>query len=378
MLTWTFTDHTPTGGVVASRLIGMASVASPVMAPAGQSLRYRQGHPRCIRRPSLSTPVPASADEATAGTVPEPMTDPTHLPVMTAEVVDALKVEPGGVYLDCTVGEGGHAEAVVRAARGVSLLGIDLDRDALRAAERRLSLSTGVELVHGNSADVARIASQHGATPASGVLFDLGISSLQLDTPHRGFSFRHEAPLDMRFSSDGDTTADDIVNRYPRRELEAIIRQFGEQPRAGAVAAAIVRARRIETTTQLAAVVARALNRPGRGRIHPATRTFQALRIAVNDELDNLRAGLAGAIEALGHGGRLVVISYHSLEDRIVKELLRREASECICPPSTPVCICGHAASLRLINRRVMTPSAQEIRSNPRARSAKMRIAERL
>ena len=155
-------------------------------------------------------------------------------------------------------------------------------------------------------------------------------------------------------------------------------RQFGEQPRAGAVAAAIVRARRIETTTQLAAVVARALNRPGRGRIHPATRTFQALRIAVNDELDNLRAGLAGAIEALGHGGRLVVISYHSLEDRIVKELLRREASECICPPSTPVCICGHAASLRLINRRVMTPSAEEVRSNPRARSAKMRIAERL
>ena len=375
MLTWTHTDHTLAEGVVASPE-RHAPVASPDMAPLGRSLRFRRGYPRCIRR--LSPTPPISADEATVCTVPEPMTDPIHLPVMTAEVVDALKVETGGVYLDCTVGEGGHAEAVVRAADDVSLLGIDLDRDALRTAESRLSFSSGVELVHGNSADVARIASDHGATPVNGVLFDLGTSSLQLDTPQRGFSFRHEAPLDMRFNSDGDSTADDIVNRYPERELEAIIRQFGEQPRARAVAAAIVRARRIETTTQLASVIARAMNRPGRGRIHPATRTFQALRIAVNGELDNLSAGLAGAIEVLGHGGRLVVISYHSLEDRIVKDLLRREASECICPPSTPVCICGHTPSLRLINRRVMTPSAQEVASNPRSRSAKMRIAERL
>jgi 16S rRNA (cytosine1402-N4)-methyltransferase len=297
---------------------------------------------------------------------------------MTAEVVDALRVEPGGVYVDCSVGEGGHAEAVVRATHAVSLLGIDLDRDALKAAERRLSFSSGVELVHGNSAEVERIASEHRATPVNGVLFDLGVSSLQLDTPERGFSFRHEAPLDMRFSSDGDTTADDIVNRYPERELEAIIRQFGEEPRSRAVARAIVRRRRIETTTRLAAVVSGALNRPGRGRIHPATRTFQALRIAVNGELDNLTAGLEGAIQALRQGGRLVVISYHSLEDRLVKDLLRREASECICPPSTPVCICGHVPSIRLINRRVITPSAEEVRSNPRARSAKMRIAERL
>ena len=306
------------------------------------------------------------------------MTAPTHIPVMAAEVVQALRVEPGGVYVDCNVGEGGHAEAVIRATHDVSLLGIDLDRDALMVAERRLSFASSVELVHGNFAEVTRIASEHRAMPADGVLFDLGISSLQLDTPQRGFSFRHEAPLDMRFSSDGDTTADDIVNRYTERELEAIIRQYGEEPRARAIARAIVRGRRIETTTRLAAVVSGALRRSGRGRIHPATRTFQALRIAVNGELDNLRAGLGGAIEALRQGGRLVVISYHSLEDRIVKELLRREASECICPPSAPVCVCGHAPSLRLINRRVMTPSSEEVNSNPRSRSAKMRIAERL
>ena len=375
MLTWTHTDHTPTGRVVASPE-RCASIALPEMAPVGKRLRFRQPRPRCIRPLSPTTLI--SADEATVCSVPEPVTDPTHIPVMTAEVVDALNVEPGGVYVDCSVGEGGHAEAVLRATRGVSLLGIDLDRDALKAAERRLSFSSGVKLVHGNSADVARIASEHQATPADGVLFDLGVSSLQLDTPRRGFSFRHEAPLDMRFSTGGDTTADDIVNRYPERELEGIIREFGEEPRARAVAAAIVRGRRIETTTRLAAVVSGALNRPGRSRIHPATRTFQALRIAVNGELDNLRAGLEGAIDALRPGGRLVVISYHSLEDRLVKDLLRREASDCICPPSTPVCICGHAPSLRLINRRVMTPSAEEVRSNPRARSAKMRIAERL
>ena len=306
------------------------------------------------------------------------MTAPTHIPVMAAEVVQALRVEPGGVYVDCNVGEGGHAEAVIRATHDVSLLGIDLDRDALMVAERRLSFASSVELVHGNFAEVTRIASEHRAMPADGVLFDLGISSLQLDTPQRGFSFRHEAPLDMRFSSDGDTTADDIVNRYTERELEAIIRQYGEEPRARAIARAIVRGRRIETTTRLAAVVSGALRRSGRSRIHPATRTFQALRIAVNGELDNLRAGLGGAIEALRQGGRLVVISYHSLEDRIVKELLRREASECICPPSAPVCVCGHEPSLRLINRRVMTPSSEEVNSNPRSRSAKMRIAERL
>ncbi len=302
-----------------------------------------------------------------------------HVPVMTSEVVAALAVKPGGIYIDCNVGDGGHAEVILRATHDVFLLGIDLDADALDAAESRLGrYAAALRLVHGNFARIASIANGNRARDASGVLFDLGVSSRQLDTPERGFSFRHEAPLDMRFDVETRTTADDIVNRYPVRELETIIRELGEEPRYRAVARAIVRNRRIETTTELANVVTRALNWPAHSRVHPATRTFQALRMAVNSELDNLEKGLFGAIETLQTGGRLVTITYHSIEDRQVKNLLRREATACICPPSAPVCVCDHRPSIRLVNRRVITPTAEEIRANPRARSAKMRIAERL
>jgi|TARA_B100002003_G_scaffold7510_1_gene6639 16S rRNA (cytosine1402-N4)-methyltransferase len=305
--------------------------------------------------------------------------NPAHVPVMTSEVIAALAIKPGAIHIDCNIGDGGHAEAILNASRDVFLLGIDLDADALDAAEARLSgYVSSIRLVHGNFADVASIAVGSRARDASGVLFDLGVSSRQLDTAERGFSFRQEAPLDMRFDIESRTTAADIVNRYSERDLEAIIRDLGEEPRARAVARAIVRNRRIETTTELARVVTGALNYPAHSRVHPATRTFQALRMAVNSELENLEQGLLGAIETLQKGGRLVTLTYHSIEDRVVKNLMRREAVDCICLPSAPICICDHKASVRLINRRVLTPTREEIRSNPRARSTKMRIAEKL
>ena len=207
---------------------------------------------------------------------------------------------------------------------------------------------------------------------------DLGLSSLQIDTQDRGFSFQQDAQLDMRFSPDQKVTAFTVVNGYSEKSLADIIHKLGEEPRARRVAQAIVRNRPIRTTRELAGLVARSLGRQRRTRIHPATRTFQAIRMAVNGELENLQQGLERALEVVGIGGRIVAISYHSLEDRLVKTIFRREASECICPPRTPQCICGHTASIRLVNRRVIKPTPDEIRANPRSRSARMRVAEHL
>ncbi|MDP6454172.1 MAG: 16S rRNA (cytosine(1402)-N(4))-methyltransferase RsmH [SAR202 cluster bacterium] len=308
--------------------------------------------------------------------VNEPVTGAFHVPVMSAEVVEGLSLRPGGAYIDCNVGEGGHAEAILSARQDVSLLGIDLDQAALDSARRRLSdYADRLELAQSNFSEISQIT---GVRLFDGILFDLGVSSLQLDTPERGFSFRTEAALDMRFNPETGLTAHEIVNNYPQRELETIIRQYGEEPRARAIARAIVDRRSITTTTELADVVKYAVNWSTRSRVHPATRTFQALRIAVNGELDNLEKGLMGAIQALGPNGRLVTLSYHSLEDRVVKTVMRREASVCICPPGLPICVCEHTQTLRLINRRVITPSQEETRSNPRARTAKLRIAERM
>ena len=232
-----------------------------------------------------------------------------------------------------------------------------------------------VVLAQGNFADLGVIAEGYGFSPADGVLFDLGISSLQVDTPERGFSFRWEARLDMRFDIGQETTAHDVVNGYPEESLANVIFRLGEERRARRIARAIVRRRPIETTTQLADVVTQALGKPGKSRTHPATRTFQAIRMAVNQELENLERGLEQSLETLGSGGRLVVISYHSLEDRLVKNKLRREASECVCPPKTPMCVCGHTARIRLVNRRMKRPTLKEIQANPRSRSARMRVA---
>ena len=302
-----------------------------------------------------------------------------HTPVMVREVLTALQVKPGGSYIDSTLGEGGHSLAILDSVPEARLLGIDLDNDALGIAKRRLGPHHDrAVVVQGNFANLDAIAEQHGYRPAEGVLFDLGLSSLQVDTGSRGFSIRREARLDMRFDSAQRMTAYQVVNEYPERSLADIIFRLGEEPRARRLARAIVRRRPIETTTELAQVVAGAMGATGRGRIHPATRTFQAIRIAVNRELDNLRSGLEEAIEVLRAGGRLVVVSYHSLEDRLVKGTLRSEASDCICPPGTPACICGHAARVREVGRRVVKPTAEEVQSNPRCRSARMRVAERI
>ncbi|MCH8870562.1 MAG: 16S rRNA (cytosine(1402)-N(4))-methyltransferase RsmH, partial [Chloroflexi bacterium] len=280
-----------------------------------------------------------------------------HTPVMVQEVLAALQVRPDGLYVDCTTGEGGHALAILEAVSPPPrLIGLDLDAEALRAASDRLEdFEQNVELVHGNYADMVSLASDRGIAHADGVLMDLGISSLQVDVGRRGFSFRREAPLDMRFDESQTATAADVVNGYSEQDLANAIYKYGEERGSRRIARAIVRARPLHTTTQLAEVVARSVGRP-RGRIHPATKTFQAIRMVVNGELENIEAGLGQAIQLLERGGRLAVVSYHSLEDRLVKTTLRRESRDCVCPSETPMCVCGHTASVRLVNRKVIRP----------------------
>jgi 16S rRNA (cytosine1402-N4)-methyltransferase len=304
---------------------------------------------------------------------------PAHIPVMLEEVVRALQVQPGGRYVDCTVGAGGHAAAILKRSQpGGQLLGIDADPEAITIANARLAeFGESVVLVNDNFANLLAVCEKHDFLPVHGIVFDLGLASFQIDVAERGFSFQQEAALDMRASPAQETTAAEIVNTYDEEELARIIYEYGEEPLSRRIARAIVRARPVESTVQLANIIERALG-GRRSRIHPATRTFQALRIAVNQELDNLQSALGQAVEALGFEGRLVVISYHSLEDRIVKQFLHRESVDCICPPETPECVCGHKATLKLINKRVITPSREEILGNPRSRSARLRCAERM
>ncbi len=303
-----------------------------------------------------------------------------HIPVMVAEAIEALAVRPGGRYVDCTVGGGGHAQAILEAASpGGMLLGIDADPEALAAARERLApFGDRALLWEANFAQVEDVCREIGFVPAQGILFDLGLSSLQLDEAERGFSFQREGPLDMRFSPKQTLTAADIVNNYTEEELAELFRRYGEERQSRRIARSIVQDRPFFTTTQLAKAIEQAVGRGARDVLHPATRTFQALRIAVNEELAQLAAALHQAHGLLGFGTRLVVISYHSLEDRIVKDYLRRESTDCLCPPGTPICVCGHRASLRLVSRRALRPSAAEVSANPRSRSARLRVAERL
>ena len=304
---------------------------------------------------------------------------PRHQPAMVAEMLIALSAMPGGSYIDCNLGDGGHTEAILKTSHGARILGIDLDKEALERATSRLRRwSHQVELCHANFADVYAIAHNNHFLHACGVLFDLGVSSAQFDTPERGFSFRHDARLDMRFDPGTGLTAYDIVNRWPQSKLQEIIRDLGDEPRAGRVARSIVRSRRIETTGELATAVTNALHWPAHSRNHPATRTFQAIRMAVNGEIESLERGLSEAVKTLQPKGRLVVISYHSLEDRIVKEFIRESSSGCSCPPLLPECICDKTPTLKPIGKGVIKPTISEVRNNPRVRSAKMRVAERL
>ena len=302
-----------------------------------------------------------------------------HEPVLLSEVLRHLVVRLGGVYVDATLGEAGHASAVLRyTSPGGTLLGLDRDPRTLEIANQRLSefgrRSTSVRSSYAGMVEAAR---SRGIEAADGVLMDLGVSSRQLESPGYGLSFRADEPLDMRFDPAAPLTAAVVVNTFSEQELASLLRENGEEPRARRIARAIVRSRPIESTAALARVVLTALG-PGRGRrLHPATRTFQALRITVNDELSTLRDGLEAAVELLTPGGRLVVISYHSLEDRIVKNFLARAAASCVCPPGFPICVCDHEQTMRTVNRRIIRPSPEEVNANPRSRSAKMRVSER-
>ena len=294
-------------------------------------------------------------------------------------MVEALQVQPGGHYVDCTVGEGGHAEAILEAGEDAAvLLGMDADPEALRRARKRLErFGQRVCLVNQNFTNLERLAREQGFVPVDGVLLDLGLSSLQLDEEERGFTFRGEQPLDMRFDPRQERTAADVVNELAEAELADIILQYGQEPRARRIARYLVAARPVRTTAELARIVARAVGGPRR-RIHPATRTFQAIRMEVNGELDSLEAALAQAMNILGPGGRLVVLSYHSLEDGLVKRTLReaaRSGGRGMCAPAGPGDI---RPGLRVVTKKPVRPSGEEVSHNPRSRSARMRVAEHL
>jgi 16S rRNA (cytosine1402-N4)-methyltransferase len=302
-----------------------------------------------------------------------------HQPVLWDEAVDALQPKPGGRYADGTFGGGGHTQLLLaRSAPDGRVIAFDLDPDAIERGQAFM-LGDQLVLVHGSFASLHEAAEAAGMLPLDGVLLDLGFSSYQIDDPDRGFSLRLDGPLDMRFDTTGGPSAADLVDELDEQSLADLIWRYGEDRNSRRIAAAIVRARmhhRIETTAQLAAIVGRASG-GARGKIHPATRTFQALRIAVNDELQTLSTALDAAVASLAPGGRLAVISFHSLEDRIVKQFIARESAICICPPEQPVCTCQTVPKLKPIGKPVK-PSDEEIERNSRSRSAIMRVAERL
>lgn len=302
-----------------------------------------------------------------------------HAPVMRDEIVDAFREVPPGVVLDATLGGGGHAEAILESRDDLSVLGVDRDADALDAAATRLARFGGRAMTHRCRFDALDEAMQaHDLTELSGALFDLGVSSPQLDRADRGFSYRNDGPLDMRMDRDAPWSADDVVNGYAEDDLARVIRDRGDERFARRIAAAIVAARPIETTTRLAEVVTSAIPAPARRTGgHPAKRTFQAIRIEVNGELDALPVALDKAIDALAPGGRLAVLSYHSGEDRIVKDRIRQAVTGgCECPPELP-CVCGAVQTVRVV-RAPKRPSDAEQSANPRASSARLRVAQKL
>jgi 16S rRNA (cytosine1402-N4)-methyltransferase len=309
-----------------------------------------------------------------------------HLPVLVEEVITMLAPAPGSLQIDATVGGGGHTVRILEATDPDGrLLGLDADGAAIARVAGRLRPRFGDRLVlrQANFRELRTVAPEAGFGAVDGMLFDLGLSSFQLGDAERGFGFRTGGPLDMRFDTTRGVPAAELLATLDRMELSALFKRYGEEPQANRIANAIVAARStaaISTAEELAALIERVA--PGnprvRRRIHPATRVFQALRIAVNAELDALQDALAASIDLLRPGGRLVVLSYHSLEDRIVKRFFAAERRGCVCPPEIPVCVCGRNPRLRLVTRPSLTPTAEEIAANPRARSARLRAAERL
>jgi len=307
-----------------------------------------------------------------------------HVPVMVAEVLSLLQPRSGGTYIDCTIGGGGHSLGLIeRILPNGRLVGIDRDEEALRAAFENLKrYSANLILEKGNFADLEAITEYLGVAEADGVILDLGVSSHQLEAAERGFSFRHDAALDMRMDTAQTVTARELVNSLSERNLAELIWKLGEERWAKRIAKFIVEKRShrpIETTRELVDVILAAVPVGARSEtIHPATKTFQALRISVNRELESLQAGLDAAVRLLAKGGRICVLSYHSLEDRIVKETFARHAGRCTCPSGLPVCACGAERRIKILTRRPMVPSEEEVRANPRSRSARLRAAEKL
>lgn len=306
-----------------------------------------------------------------------------HVPVLLNECIEGLNIRPDGVYIDGTLGRGGHSAAIAGRLETGRLIGIDRDSDAIREAGENLKeFGKRVTLVHGNFRDLNDILDGLNIKAADGMLFDLGVSSPQLDDIERGFSYMNDAPLDMRMDRDAKLTAWNVVNEWSEGELKRILFEYGEERYAPKIASAIVRRRekeKINTTLELADVIKAAMPPQAlREKQHPAKRSFQAIRIAVNDELSAISDMLTAAADRLSPGGRLCVISFHSLEDRIVKNAIRSREKGCTCPPDFPVCVCGFVQTLKTVTRKPITASPEEIEVNPRARSAKLRIAERL
>jgi 16S rRNA (cytosine1402-N4)-methyltransferase len=302
-----------------------------------------------------------------------------HIPVLFHEVLDTLNPIPGGLYVDGTVGAGGHAQGILKAiSPGGKLLGLDRDPAALEIAESRLAeFGNQVVLIHSSYSRLKSHLNNLNWKTVDGILLDLGLSSMQLDNPERGFSFLKSGPLDMRFDPSQSFSAADLVNQSSKDDLANLIFRYGEERYSRKIADAIIANRPLEDTQELADIIESAI-RYTPSRIHPATRTFQALRIAVNQELEALEAFLPTALDALNPGGRLAIIAFHSLEDRIVKQFFRKESKDCICPPEIPQCVCGHKKQLKEISRRPIRPEEKEILENPRARSAKLRVAEKI
>ncbi len=311
------------------------------------------------------------------------MTEFHHVPVLLDECMEGLNIRPDGIYVDGTLGGAGHSGEIVKRLTSGMLIGIDRDMEALQAASERLKpYQDRVKLVHSNFCRIDEILSELGIAQVDGILLDLGVSSHQLDDGARGFSYRIDAPLDMRMDSGESLRADTVVNTWPQEELRRILYVYGEERYAPQIAAAICRARQnapISTTLELAQIIRSAMPSSAlREKQHPAKRSFQAIRIAVNDELGSVERAMKAAIPALKTGGRLAVITFHSLEDRIVKTAIADAAKGCVCPPSFPVCVCGRKPQVKPVTKKPITASEAELAANSRAHSAKLRVCEKL
>ena len=310
------------------------------------------------------------------------MTDFFHIPVLSEQTIDLLNIKPNGIYVDATLGGGGHSKLIEQRAKISKLIGIDQDEEALKSAKKNLSEFKNVTFVHGNFRDIAKILSENGIDKVDGILADIGVSSYQIDAPERGFSFRFDGEIDMRMDKSQSFSAKNVLNDYSEQELERIIHEYGEEKFAKSIARHIVKEREKEpilNTKQLEKIVLESVPRyRGQDGKSNVQRTFQAIRIEVNSELKALSEFLESATDKLKSGGRLAVITFHSLEDRIVKQKFKELSTDCICPPNFPICVCGHKASVKLITKHPIVASEEEVSQNSRSAPAKLRVIEKI